>query len=180
LRAYKVLRDGRSEFTGLCWPLPVGERPGAWVHADGPLELCVRGIHSCTADQLPQWLGSEIWEVELGGEIMPSEPAVLSMQARLVRRLEAWDPDAHVRFALHCAERAHATIARYPDGEELFTIKIEPFSKLGMAAAVGYWTALLAGECATGRRSGPDYDAAFARERALQAEWLKRELALAS
>jgi hypothetical protein len=180
VRAYKVLREGRSEFTGWRWPLPSGEQPGEWVRATGPLELCVRGIHACTADQLPQWLGSEIWEVELGGEIVPQGPAVLASQARLLQRLERWDADAQSRFALDCAQRARAVIARYPAGEELFSAKIEPFSKRGMAAAVGYWTALAAGECATGRRGGPDYDRVFARERARQAEWLKRELQLLS
>lgn len=180
MRAYKVLREGRSEFTGSLWPLPSGEQPGEWVRVTGPLELCVRGIHACTADQLPQWLGSEIWEVELGGEIVPEGPAVLASQARLRHRLEQWDADAQSRFALDCAARAREVIGGYPAGEELFTGKIEPFSKRGMAAAVGYWTALLVGECATGRRGGPDYDTAFAGERAVQAEWLKRELQLVS
>jgi hypothetical protein len=180
MRAFKVLRDGRSEFTGSRWPLPAGGQPGDWIDADGPLELCVRGIHTCTADQLPQWLGDEIWEVELGGEILPAEPAVLSSRARLLRRLEDWDAEAQLSFAQACAERARRIVGRYPAGEELFTGKIEPFSTRGMAAAVAYWTALLSGECDTGRRAGPAYDAAFARERALQAEWLKRELRLAS
>ena len=78
--------------------------PGRWSCAS-------RGIHACTADQLPQWLGSEIWEVELGGEIVSEGPALLSSQARLRHRLEQWDADAQSRFALDCAERARAVIA---------------------------------------------------------------------
>ena len=37
---------------------------------------------------------------------------------------------------------------------------------------------MLAGESATGVHSGRDYDAAFIRERARQAQWLRDELQL--
>lgn len=92
MRAYKVLRDGRSEFTGWRWPLPEEERPGEWIHG-----LITKVEHALS------WAG---------------------------------------------------------------------------AAPAGYFTAMLAGESATGVHSGPDYDAAFIRERARQAQWLRDELAL--
>lgn len=178
LRAYKVLNRGRSEFTGCQWPLPTEAGPGDWLTAEGPLELCVNGIHASTLDQLPQWLGRELWELEVGGQVVETEPALVARRARLIRRVDEWDEPARVAFASACEQRARAIAERYPPGRELLTGKIEPFTPLGMAAAVGYWTALLSAESATGRRAGPDYDVAFARERATQAAWLRDELGL--
>lgn len=178
VRAYKVLMGGRSGFTGWRWPVPDGDRPGEWVVADGPLGLCVNGIHSSTVDQLPQWLGDEIWELELDGEVLRSEPALVARRARLIRQVNGWDSEARVAFCRDCAGRARDLAARHPAGAELLSGKIEPFSERGMATAVGYWTALLTGESATGRRSGAGYDRAFARERGAQAVWLRRELSL--
>ena len=49
--AYKFTRAGaRSPFTGFAW------RPGRWVDADGELNLCANGIHSCRLEALPRWL----------------------------------------------------------------------------------------------------------------------------
>lgn len=177
VRAYKVLNDGRSSFTGSVWPLPAGDRPGAWVHAQAPLGLCRSGIHACTAEQLPQWLGTEIWEVELAGEVLHEEPAIVAEKARLVHQIEGWNARAHVTFATVCLQRAREIAATYPAGSELVA-KVEHCVSWGGAAPAGYFTAMLAGERATGRHGGPDFDAAFARERAFQAAWLKRELHL--
>lgn len=178
MRAYKVLVGGRSGFIGWRWPLPDGDRPGEWVVAQGPLGLCVNGIHASTVDQLPQWLGDEIWELELDGEVLHTEPALVARRARLIGQVGEWNEPARLAFCRDCAARARQLAASYPSGAELFTGKIEPFTERGMAAAVGYWTALLTGESETGRRSGTDYDDAFARERAAQAAWLRRELNL--
>jgi hypothetical protein len=178
LRAYKVLSGGRSSFTGSAWPLPAADQPGAWVHATRPLGLCRRGIHACTADQLPQWLGAEIWEIELAGEVLYEEPAVVAEKGRLVHKIGAWDEHAHVQFADTCLTRAREITAAYPAGGP-FVAKVEHCVSWGGAAPAGYFTAMLAGESATGQHAGPDFDAAFARERALQAVWLKRELDLA-
>jgi hypothetical protein len=178
MRAYKVLNNGRSEFTGLAWPLPGEGEAGRWVRASGPIGLCVNGIHASTVDQLPQWLGAEIWEIELSGQILRTEPALVAEQGRLIAHIDEWGEDARIDFSRDCAGRARGIAARYPAGEPILTGKIEPFAERGNAPAVGYWTALLTGESATGRRAGPDYDVAFARERAHQAQWLRRELRL--
>jgi hypothetical protein len=177
-RAYKVLTDGRSSFTGLRWPLPERDGPGEWVVVDGPLGLCINGIHASTVEQLPQWLGGELWEAELDGEVLWTEPALVAARARLIRRVDEWDWDARLAFCQDCAARARELVTEYPAGDELLAESIEPFTKEVVVAEVGYWTALLAGESATGLRRGPEYDAAFARERAVQADWLRRELGL--
>jgi hypothetical protein len=176
--AYKVLRRGRSGFTGWRWPVPEGDRPGDWVSAAGPLALCQNGIHASTVDQLPQWLGDEIWRIELEGDVLRTEPALVAARARLTGRVAAWDADARLAFCQDCARRAQQIAAEYPAGAELLTEAVEPFSEVGDVAEVAYWTALLSAERATGRRDGPDYDAAFVRERAAQADWLRTELGL--
>lgn len=68
-------------------------------------------------------------------------------------------------------------LVTYPAGGE-FVAKVKHYVSWGAAAPAGYFTAMLAGESATGRHGGPDFDAAFARERARQADWLRRELNL--
>jgi hypothetical protein len=177
VRAYKVLDDGRSPFTGWRWPLPVGDQPGEWVDADGPIGLCTNGVHAASVEQLPHWLGTEIWEIELDGEILDHEAALIASRARLRRRIDAWDHEMRRRYARWCLERAEQISDTYPRGSGLVE-KVSHTIWWGGAAPAGYFTAMLAGERATGRHDGHAYDLAFAAERALQARWLREELAL--
>ncbi len=177
MRAYKVLNQGRSDFTGFRWPLPEGREPGAWVSADGELALCHNGIHAATLEQLPHWLGMELWEIELAGEIRQEEAALLASSARLTARVQAWDEPMRQRFARWCLERAQELTRTYPPGAGLVD-KVSHTIWWGGAAPAGYFTAMLAGEAVAGRHTGPDYDRAFLAERRLQSEWLARELEL--
>ena len=175
MRAYKVLIDGRSGFTGSRWPLPDGGGPGEWVVASGRLELCVNGIHACTVDQLPQWLGEELWTIELGGEIVRADPALVASKGRLLGRVEAWGATAQAAFGQDCARRAgEASIAGPSRGPLLDAVN--RLAQAGRAGPAGYWAAVLAGERASASRAGSAYDAAFAQERAAQARWLDAEL----
>ena len=46
--AYKFLNAGAvGLFSRLAWPVPNDAVPGAWVEAEGPLEVCRNGIHAC-------------------------------------------------------------------------------------------------------------------------------------
>jgi hypothetical protein len=175
--AYKVLRDGKSEFTGWRWPLPDADQPGEWVHADGPIALCVNGIHASTPDQLPHWLGTELWEIELGGDILEDEAALVASEARLLRRVDAWDEAMRQRFAEMCLERARELADGYLAGAG-FVTKVEHTLSWAGAAPAGYFTAMLAAERDSGARSGAAYDAAFLRERSRQAQWLRDQLTL--
>ncbi len=65
----------------------------------------------------------------------------------------------------------------YPAGAGLVT-KVEHTLSWAGAAPAGYFTAMLAGERASGEHAGPDYDAAFLRERSRQARWLRDQLKL--
>jgi hypothetical protein len=179
MRAYKVLNRGRSEFTGFRWPLPEAQQPGAWVSADGELLLCHNGIHASTVAQLPHWLGVELWEIELAGEIRHEEAALLASRGRLTARIDAWDDAMRQTFATWCLERARQIAETYPAGEGLVA-KVEHTIWWGGAAPAGYFTAMLAGEAVAGCHHGDVYDTHFLAERGRQAEWLARELSLGS
>ncbi len=178
MRAYKVLHDGRSPFTAWRWSLPAQGGPGDWVQADGPIGLCTNGVHAASTEQLPHWLGMELWEIELDGEIIQDEAALIASRARLVRRITAWDEAMRQQYARWCLGRAQEITESYPSGEGLVE-KVSHTIWWGGAGPAGYFTAMLAGESVTGRHAGPDYDAAFIAERALQADYLRRELELA-
>ena len=178
--AYKVLFGGRSGYTGWHWPAPEGDRPGEWVHADpGPLALCANGVHACTVSQLPQWLGEELWTIELAGEILEAEPAIVAARGRLIARVPAWDLDARTAFGESCAVRARVIGEGRPELGYLVD-GVERFGSAGRAGPVGYWAAVLAGYHAGGQGSGSEYDAGFVREREAQARWLADELGLGS
>lgn len=176
MRAYKFLTDGRSPFTGRAWPRPDTTGGGAWMEADGQLGLCVNGIHACTASQAPFWLTDELWAVELDGEIVETDVAVLASRARLAEPVAAWNMETRVAFCTDCAMRAQQRTIR-PESQPLVD-RIVAWAPGGWAASVGYWAAVLAGETAAGRRDGPDYEQAFAAERAEQAAWLTSALEL--
>jgi hypothetical protein len=143
----------------------------------GPLELCVNGVHACSVAQLPQWLGDQIWMIELGGEVVDAGPALVASRGRLLGPLDAWDRTARGAFSLACARRAARFAECAVTGGEVLEL-IDQLAAAGDAGEVGYWTAVLAGESVSGRRDGADYDAEFARERATQADWLQSELGL--
>jgi hypothetical protein len=147
------------------------------VQASGPIALCVNGIHASTPEQLPHWLGMELWEIELAGNILEDEAALVASQARLLRKLDAWDEPMRGRFAEMCHQRARELAEDYPPGVGLVT-KVEDTLSWAGAAPAGYFTAMLAGERESGGRAGADYDAAFLRERARQAQWLREHLNL--
>jgi hypothetical protein len=105
------------------------------------------------------------------------EAALVASQARLLRKLDAWDEPTRRRFAEMCLRRTQEITKEYPAGSGLVT-KVEHTLSWAGAAPAGYFTAMLAGESATGVHSGPEYDRAFLRERAHQAQWLRDELQL--
>jgi hypothetical protein len=146
------------------------------MEAEGPLELCVNGIHACTAAQTPFWLADELWAVELDGEILETEVALIASRARLAEPIRAWDEAARVAFCTDCAERAERRTIQ-PASRPLVD-RVVAWAPGGWAASVGYWAAVLAGETAAGRRHGADYERAFAAERDEQAAWMTSELAL--
>jgi hypothetical protein len=115
--------------------------------------------------------------VELDGEIVATDAAVVASRARLLSRVARWDGGTRAEFMANCACRAGAAVAQWPAGEPLLG-SIERLSAAGHVAAVAYWSAVIAGERSAGTRQGPAYDAAFSDERSLQSAWLRSELQL--
>src|ERR687897_238023 len=78
--AYKFLdAGGVAPFTGFRWPV------GEWVEAHC-VERCHEGIHACRVRDLPMWMGRELWEIELEGEVIEQERKVVARPGRLARR----------------------------------------------------------------------------------------------
>jgi hypothetical protein len=98
-------RGGVGLFSGFGWPLPVAGEPGAWVEVEGPLEPGRNGIHACRPQDLTDWIDDELWAVELDGELEEREATVVARRGRLLRRVEAWTPDAARAFAEACLWR---------------------------------------------------------------------------
>jgi hypothetical protein len=165
--AYKFLAPGAAgPFTAFAWPRPDGS-PGAWIEA--PVEPCRSGIHACRRDDLPLWLGRELYEVELDGEIVAKPSKVVASRARLLRRVDAWDDRLRDAYTRMCADRAHelalASEPPLPDWDAV----VEPSIPEG-PALLGFVAARIAEE-----RGGR---AAYHEERRRQADWLAERLAL--
>jgi hypothetical protein len=104
--AYKFTGPGAvGVFTGFHWPVPRADgTPGAWVRPDSELEVCVAGVHACRILQLAYWIAPELWEIELGGEVIESTHKVVASAGRLRRRVAGW-PSVEREFAEACAAR---------------------------------------------------------------------------
>jgi len=104
---YKVLNDDGAPIYGTgTWHLPRGKRPGKWMPPiKGELEPCKNGYHLCRRGGLIQWLGPAIFEAESDGEIVETRDRVVARQARLIRRVDAWNERTARLFAADCAER---------------------------------------------------------------------------
>lgn len=162
--AYKFLAEGaRAPFTGFEW------HADEWVEVES-VEPCRSGIHACRARDLPFWLGRELWEIELGGEIVEEERKVVARRGRLVRRRDEWDAallDAFVEDVYVRSRRRFggvALISEYVGDIARFRSQ----RRYGLAA----FAAARAAEHHGGPRS-------YERERLRQAEWLAARLALA-
>jgi hypothetical protein len=165
--AYKFLRaDGTSTFTGFRWPLPDGG-PGDWV--DAPPDPCRSGVHACRASDLPLWVGRDLYEIELDGEIVEQRTKVVASRGRLVRRIEAWDEEQRDAYTRMCADRAHELAGGASPPLEDWAAVIEPSISEG-PALLGFVAARIAEEI-----SGVE---AYHAERARQTDWLVERLGL--
>ena len=105
MRAYKFTDpQACGMFTGFQWPQPAGDEPGAWVRTPEDLRVCVAGVHACRTAHVPYWLGAELWEIELAGEVIEAPHKLVASAGRLTRRIDGW-PDTQAAFADDCAAR---------------------------------------------------------------------------
>jgi hypothetical protein len=161
--AYKCLDEGRvAPFSRVRWP-----DPGSWLESDH-VEQCVSGVHACRIQDLPYWLRTELWEVELEDGVVEGERLVVARRGRLVRRVETWNDEAARAFGRSCAKEAvrRATgspeLAEYADDAEQ-NAELSPL----FAAFAGARLAEL--------QDGPS---GYEAERARQARWLADALEL--
>ena len=161
--AYKFLDDGAvGPFTGFCWPVD------EWVEADG-VDLCREGIHACRLRDLPVWLGRELWEIELDGDVVEQELKLVAPRGRLMHRIDEWNDEVADEFGRFCARRTRERVGFLPvlsgyvgDVDHFVAQRRIPIA--GFAAAR-----------AAERRDGT---AAYEEERYVQAAWLTERLRL--
>jgi hypothetical protein len=170
---YGFLGEGAVAFlSGFRWPQPTDREPGPWVRAgaDAPGEV-VRGV---PVEQLPWWFDDELWELELEGSVVSAGRAVTADRARLVRRVDAWTPEAANELVAACEQRVReAALDGYADDVVLYA---KDAGRPAAAAAVAAYIAAHA--LAGGEKDAPGYKAGFERERRWQVAWLKRRLQL--
>jgi hypothetical protein len=161
--AYKFLEQGSvSPFAGFRWPV------GEWVDAVAA-DPCRRGIHACRVQDLPFWLGTELWEIELDAAAVVERRKLVAPRGRLLRRVDGWNSDVRWAFGAEVLARTRARFG----------------SVAGLAGYVGDIQQHLAGgrvplaAFAAARAAelsgGP---AEYERERLRQAAWLADRLEL--
>lgn len=154
MRAYKFTADDAvSVFTRFPWPVPTGASPGAWVDASPTAQVCQRGVHACRPADLPYWLGRELWEVELAGDVVEAPYKLVASRGRLVRRVPGW-PKLERSFAEDCAARVH----------DLAVSELERAGRTDLAAAMAMagTTAGVAAVAEQARWQAPPLAATFA------------------
>jgi hypothetical protein len=163
--AYKVLDTGAvSPFTRFAWS------QDEWLDTES-VEPCRSGVHACRPRDLPFWLGPELWEIELEGDLVEQERKVVARRGRLVRRIEAWNLDLLRAFTASCRAETKLRLGAIP-GVSGFVGDIDRF-RAGDRHGLAAFAAARAAEVTGGR-------AAYERERARQAAWLAHRLGLAA
>ena len=160
--AYKFLDAGRAPFTGFRWP------QDEWVEA-AHVAPCRGGVHACRVRDLPFWLGRDLWEIELGGDVIEEERKVVAGRGRLVRRIEDWTPQLLDSFVDDLLERTRLRFGSVAvlSGYVHDILRFRSEARFGLAALAAARAAELGG--------GPR---AYERERARQAAWLANRLGL--
>lgn len=168
-RAYKFLRDGGiAPFTALAWPRPEGDMAAVWVDG-GTVDPCRNGVHACGRNDLPYWIQDELWEIDLDGDVQRVGHKLVARRGRLVRRIDAWNPQTARVFSLACAGRAAEYAASAP-GVAGHAADAAAIGQSGRAAVTGF-IASRAAELSGGVEA---YDA----ERSAQVAWLVENLGL--
>lgn len=112
MKAYKCLNgDGTGVFSRYAWPLP-DAGSGAWVESE--IDPCRSGVHACRPGDLPYWLATALYEIELEEPVDELETKVVARRGRLVRRVDAWD-ELREAYGEMCVARAHELVAEAPE-----------------------------------------------------------------
>ena len=111
---YKVLDTGGKPFHG-----GTGKwTKGRYRSVKGPVVACSNGLHFCTIEQLPKWLGPEVWEFEPVGDILDAGDKLVCAKGRITRKVETWNETTARLFAADCAEHVLPLFEKYrPDDD---------------------------------------------------------------
>ena len=107
IKYYKVLgKDGQPCNGGSGkWHLPENGQPGHWMPKIENIIPCVRGYHLCRGEDLIFWINTEIYEAEGNGEfIRHGNTKDVFPEARLIKKITAWNEKNARLFAADCAE----------------------------------------------------------------------------
>jgi len=174
--AYKFLRPGAvGPFSATPWPAPADGGPGAWVRATaGDRALCAAGVHACDVDDLPFWMGEELWRVELEDPVERRRSKLVAPAGRLVARVGAWYEAAALAFMDATVDHIRETdTGGYMTEAEIFCVgdagRSDPFGNAALSTMIAVEAAERAG--------GLD---AVRAERRRQAAWLAERLRLTS
>ena len=163
LIAYKFLAPGSvGPFSGYRW------QADAWVEIDSA-QPCRNGIHACRVEHLPMWLDTELWEIELGGEIIEGKRKLVAQRGRLVRPIEGWTSELATEFGRSCARRTRKRVGFLPVVGG-YVADVERFVAQGRIPLAAF-AAARAAELSAG-------PAAYEVERRAQAHWLAEHLGL--
>jgi hypothetical protein len=155
------------------------DQAGAWQECEGALDLCRRGYHACTREQVPLWCGPELWEVELGGYSMCAPDKVCARRLRFVRKLK-WSCADMIEYAQWCAgrakgaanqaaaEEASAAASDAADYVVAATQTADAVAATRAAAQTAAWAATRAADAVAATQT-----AAWAAERAAQLAWIE-------
>lgn len=158
MRYYKWMANGKPIYgRGKYAP------PGEWqLKIEGKLEICWRGYHVCTADQVPYWCGTELIEVEVHEkDIVGRGPdKILCRTWREIRRFR-WTRDDVAEYARACA------LAAPVHASELAASSARIASNYAIAAGAAAYAASLA----AAYEATPTFAAAAARRR--QKAWIE-------
>lgn len=151
---YKFLnQDLLGPYSNAHWPLPTPESPGEWLEVSGELVMCENGLHVCEAEHLLSWIDYALFEVEVDGERLDDQSQkICARRARLVRRVESWNPSSARLFAADCAEHVLSifenTVAN-DDRPRLAIAAAREFGDGNAASATSAWEAADAASSAT-------------------------------
>lgn len=110
MRYYKWMANGKPIYgKGKYAP------PGEWQpRIEGKLEMCWRGYHVCTANQVPYWCGTELIEVEVREKDIVARGAdkILCRTWREIRRFR-WACEDMVEYARICASLAPIPVSGF-------------------------------------------------------------------
>lgn len=163
--AYKFLDAERvAPFTRFHWP------DDEWVEADA-VAPCRSGIHACRVADLPFWLGRELWEIELDGDVIEHERKVVAPRGRLTRKLDRWSAALADEFAAMLLAHTRRRFGSVPVVSG-FVFDIERFRATNRVPLAAF-AAARAAELSGGPR-------AYEQERLRQAHWLAARLGLGS